>query len=462
MTRPARTGRQGHDHEHLTFESLAELMTAAGGSQEVRAALGHLVAVCRACRRRYDALRRLGRDCRHWSYALMLDEARQAPGLWRRLATQPYALQLAAVEADESFQTWGLCRLLQRRSGELASDDPESARRLANVAARIPRHLEPAYDPDWILDLQALSLCYLGNAWRAVGDLDSASDAFETARALRLAGTDDPGIAAEALALEALVRRDECEIPAAVALLDRVVEICGSGGGPNPADHDAEDPRRAVEAQVHKAWCVYHLDHVDAAQALLEPVAGQLDEKRQARLALAARCGLLWCAIMLGSPDGEARLGTAVKLADHAGDDGDRLRLRRAEARIDLARGERGPAEQALRETALELARRHLGIDAALAYFDLAALYLREGAAGALQEIGAKTIPLFSDRDVERKAFAGLLLFQQAIDHGRLTPELLAVIARAVEGSRRLSLAWWSGWGTVLSREDTGDADAGG
>jgi hypothetical protein len=107
-----------------------------------------------------------------------------------------------------------------------------------------------------IMDLQALSFSYLGNAWRPVGDLDSASDACETGRALRQAGTDDPGIAAEALALEALVRRDEREMPAAVALLDRVVEICGVAAGPNPADHDAEDPRRAIDAQVHKAWCV--------------------------------------------------------------------------------------------------------------------------------------------------------------------------------------------------------------
>lgn len=71
---------------------------------------------------------------------------------------------------------------------------------LASLAVRVPRHLEAAYDSDWIADLHALSLCYLGNAWRVGGELRSPGDAFDAARSLRLAGTGYPSIEAEALA----------------------------------------------------------------------------------------------------------------------------------------------------------------------------------------------------------------------------------------------------------------------
>ncbi|HYL72052.1 MAG TPA: hypothetical protein VEY89_12190, partial [Candidatus Dormibacteraeota bacterium] len=197
---------------------MAELLVAARGSATLDRALRHLLALCPVCQRGHDALRRLTREAHHPDYAIVLAESREAPALWRQLAALPYASQLAAVEGEESYQRWGLCRLLQRRSGEASCRDPVSAARLANLAARIPRYLEPAYHADSIRDLQALSLFYLGNAWRALGEPHGAADAFDAARALLLAGTGDPVIAAEALTLEALLMRDRDELAEAVAL----------------------------------------------------------------------------------------------------------------------------------------------------------------------------------------------------------------------------------------------------
>jgi hypothetical protein len=158
-----------------------------------------------------------------------------------RLAALPYAGQLAAIEGEESYQRWGLCRLLQRRSDAASCRDPESAARLANLASRIPRLLEPAYHVDSIRDLQALSFCYLGNAWRALGEPYGAADAFAAARAQLAAGTGDPAVAAEALTLEALLLRDRYELADAVSLLDEVEALYGSRldekiAGDSPAD----------------------------------------------------------------------------------------------------------------------------------------------------------------------------------------------------------------------------------
>ena len=460
MTGPPRPAIRGH----LSLEALAELVMAARGSQTFDRALQHLLAQCRICRRGSDALRRLSRDAHHPDYVIVLAEAREVPTLWRRLAAMPYASQLAAVEADESYQRWGLCRLLQRLSGEAACQDPESARRLANLAVRIPPFLEPAYHPDSIRDLQALSFCYLGNAWRALREPHGAADAFDAARALLLAGTGDPVIAAEALALEARLLRDRRELAEAAALLDRVETIYaaagGLGEGADGAVLEDGDPERAAKARLHRAWCIYHLGRAEEARGLLERTAEQLDAQRHPRSAMAVRSGLAWCAISLAAPDTEASLAAAIQLAGQVGDDADRLRLRRAEARVDLAAGERGLAEQALRATAAGFIEQDLGVDAALSSLDLAALYLREGAEQSIfHQLSADLLPVFFYPEVGREAMAFLLWFQQACETGKLTPGIVASVAQAVEGQRQPSLAWWSA-PKIPSKEGTGDAGA--
>jgi|GEM_PF-566610 len=437
---------------------------AARGSESIDRTMRHLLARCPVCRRGRDALRRLSREAHHPDYVIVLAEAREAPALWRQLAALPYASQLAAVEADESFQRWGLCRMLQRLSGEAACQDPESAGRLANLAVRIPPFLEPAYHPDSIRDLQALSFCYLGNAWRALREPHGAADAFDAARALLLAGTGDPAIIAEALALEARLLRDRRELAEAAVLLDRVEAIYGAAGGlgegAEGAVLDDGDPERAAKARLHRAWCLYHLGRVDEARGLLERTGEQLDARRHPRPALAVRSGLAWCALSLAAPDTETRLADAIQLAGQVGDDADRLRLRRAEARADLATGERGLAEQALRAAAAGFIERNLGVDGALSLLDLAALYLREGAEqSTFHQLSADLLPVFFYPEVGREAMAFLLWFQQACETGKLTPGIIASVAQAVEGQRQPSLAWWSA-PEIPAKEGTGDAGA--
>jgi tetratricopeptide (TPR) repeat protein len=451
---------QPNAHGHLNLEALAELLMAAGGSATLEHALRHLLALCPVCQRGCDALRRLSREAHHPDYAIALAESREAPALWRQLAALPYASQLAAVERDETYQRWGLCRLLHRRSGEVVSNDPESAARLANLAVRIPRFLEPAYHIDSIRDLQALSFCYLGNAWRAVGEPHSAASAFNVAHTLLLAGTRDPAIAAEALALEALLLRDRHELTEAVSLFDLVEAIyaASSDGGSN--GRASSDPERAGRARLHKAWCVYHLGRIGEAHELLDRTAEILDPRRQPRLVLALRCGLAWCAIALAAPDAEMRLAAAIQLADRMGDEADRLRLSRAEAHLDLMAGERGPAEETLRAAASGLLALNLGVDTALAYLDLAALYLREGAGDAVLQLAAEILPVFAAPEVGRDAMVHLLWFQQACETGKLTPGIIAGVSRGVEKSRRPSLEWWSAADAPQWKGKAGDACA--
>ena len=447
---------------------VAKLMDAAPGSEELPMALAELEARSPFWRRGMRKLRQLGRDFRSPDLSLTLSEAKGAPALWRELAALAYPEQLVAADTDERFETWGLCRFLQCRSVEIADGDPETAARLATLAVRICRRLKAGYDPALLPDYRALSLCCLGNAWRALGELHSAGDAFDMAEALRRGGSGYLEFEAEAAGLLALLRRDQGRLAEAVELLERVEAIYASAPAAT-AEPDLYDQERHAEARVHRGWCLYHLGRVDAAAAVLAAATGVLVEARQGRLALAARCGLLWCSLSLGRPDAEQRLAAAYKLAGRVGDEADRLRLDRAQARIGAGLGERGPAEQTLQHAARRFDELQLGIDAALAHLDLAALYLAEGAGEAVKHLGggvqtaaastAAKAGRFALPNAQRAQMEAVLLVLQALRVESLTPEQLGAIAAQVEHELRPSPAWWSGVATLpFRREGVGDA----
>jgi tetratricopeptide (TPR) repeat protein len=444
----------------VTLQSLAKLMTTAGASEEVDELMQLLLELSPPTKRSYVKLQQLSREFLHWDFTIVLEETRQAPALLRRLEALPYLEQLRSAAADERMHTWGLCRLLQRRSGELARERPENAAQLANLAGVISYHLDPAYDPDWIRDLQALSFAYLGNARRVLGELHAAGDAFDAAQRHRLAGTHYPSVEAEVLALEGLLHRDQRRLAQAAAIFERVHALRASTDWQG-TDPDVADPRRAGEALVHQAWCVYHRGQTEPAMTLLEQAQPLLDPRRQPRLLLALACGRIWGAIRLGRfEDARARLAPATQLAVHHGDDADRLRLRRAAARIAAALGERESATAALRQVADELLDAGLGIDAALAWVDLVVLACSpegsdEAPPEATEKLGSEILSVFSAREIGRDAFVQLLLLQQACATHRITRGLAEDLASRLEILRRPLLDCWSGFpGAVLEAAD--------
>jgi tetratricopeptide (TPR) repeat protein len=441
---------------HLTLEDLAQLLTT-GPDEEAQPVLHHLFAVCPTCRDAYERLRELSREVRYWDLTVALAEARQAPELWQRLEQLPYAKKLRAVKTEPAYQTWGLCRLLQHKSAEISCPSPTIAAQLAKLAIALSGELDLSYDEEWVQDLRAVSYAYLGNACRLLGELESAERAFDASRALRDEGTGYPSVEAEALALEALLRRDQHRLDAAVDLLERVHAIHTSSEW-HLADPDAADPHRAGEALLQKAWCVYHLGRQEVAQSLLEQAGSLLDAQRQPRLERARRCGLVWCALMLDRLDeAEARLAAACEVVDLRPIE-DRLRLRRAQARLEVARGRPEAAFEALAEGVRALPDPAPGFDGMFALIDLAQLDLRMGGpdstprvAALLREVAARLMPARDLGEMGQEGRRPLRLLEEAGDAERLTPELLDRLASTLERLRRPSLRWWSGWGTNLA-----------
>lgn len=87
---------------------------------------------------------------------------------------------------------------------------------------------------------------------------------------------------------------------------------------------------------------------------------------------------------------------------------------------------------------------------AALVWFDLALLYLDEGARDSLSKLSNKPLGALDSPEIGRPELVQLLHFLDACTKGELTAELIESLAHQLERSRRPSLAWWSAWGTVL------------
>ena len=452
---------------HLMLVELAQVSSGRMAPEEItRTLVPHLEALSPQFRQQMAEIRRLMAEAGHWDALVAVTEWLEAPSLWAQVLGLPYAQQISTIDGDdrqrgdEQYHTWGLCRLLERLSAAVVPTDRRRAAQLANLSVRISRHLgETAYGPEWVRDLRALALGRLAEARRLLGELESAGDALDLAESERLRGTGGPRLEAELLSLRALLRRDQHRLAEAVQLLGRVIEIrCAASLGAID-DSGPGEPRPAGEAGVHLAWCTYHLGNPYAALGWLEDAERDLDCQREERLTLGLRCGRVWSALALGRIDAAAgALGAAAALAERLGATAERLRLRRAEARIALAGGERDAAAQALDATAGEFARLGLGIDAALSSFELAAMCL-DGQAGplaasagreALQAAAAAARAALRAPDLGSRGVEVVLEFVEACPDG-VTSERLQAWTAMLEQARRPCLSWWSASQTVLS-----------
>jgi tetratricopeptide (TPR) repeat protein len=447
---------------HLSIEAMANLMTTLSSpavptdSGEI-AACRHLLSVCPTCRGVYEQLEARSRELWHWNLAAVMAEADAAPALWALLEEMPYRRQLEMVRSEARFHTWGFALHCLRRSAAGAvgtvctAAQPKQAAEAANLALAAADALDASYDEEWIEDLAALALAHLAAARREMGEMAGANDAIDQAWQRWAGGTEGPAVEARILAAEALVRRDEGRLEEAGELLGRVHAITTE---PDATEATSYDPHLGGVALLHSAWCLYHLGRTEEAAAALDRAEGLLDPGREPSLALALRCGRARCLVRLGfMEEAAAGVGAAIELARAAGDRAAELRMRVAQARLT---GEPAAAEARLRGAAQGFLEMDLGVDAALAFLELADVLVRAGDPAPIPALAAEVLPAWSSPEIQRQENAALLLFQQACETGRLTSELVRQLAAVLERSRRPSLAWWSAWGTVLGKETAG------
>jgi hypothetical protein len=335
---------------HVGMQVMARVLSGrAQGEELCQQLLPHIVGQCPECGRLLAQLDRMRREAAAPDALIAAAEWPAAPLLWDRLEPLSFADQLRAVAGEEEFHTWGLCRLLQLKSGGVAGEHPAQAGRLAQLAVAVSDRLPAAYDPDWVCDLRALALAYLGNARRLLGEPWGAADALAAARVERQAGTDDPAIEAEILVLEALARRDQGRVSEAGALLQtahqRFAEAFHGDAGLGSVQLSA----RAAGA-IHLACCLYR--DGQPALAILREAAGLAFEEQLADGAGAspdaAGSGLrreseIWRQFRLAHmAEAAVSLRQAAEAADRLGDAAMGATLRRVLAGIGTGHPRKG------------------------------------------------------------------------------------------------------------------------
>lgn len=415
---------------HLSIETLAKLLA---GDLEHEAILTevvpHLVELCPVCQQRHHEIRQLQKEFHHWDERVAVFEGRQAPELFEAIKDLPFDEQLNRVADDPSFQTWALCQLLLRESLEAAFEDAGKAINFADLAVSIAQHLNEAYDPHWVLDLQARSYAYLGNARRVLGELRSAETAFRKAEALLVRSmTGDSSTAAEILHLKSSLRRDQRRLEEAQDLGVQALSLY----------EELQDLHGLGVVLLKNAKILEERGDLEGAMSVLRVAIARLDTPEETQLSLYARHNLALCLSMAGQYEEAERLSLEIRASYESwAKPLDLVRLRWTEGKIACGRERFEEAETAFRQVQQEFLHRGMGFDAALVSLDLAVVYAQQHRLDELKQLALEIVPVFESRDVHREAIAALVMFQQACQEERLTAELARNLAGLLQqGSR--------------------------
>jgi tetratricopeptide (TPR) repeat protein len=431
---------------HLSVETMARWLARDLDHETVLAdVVPHVVAVCPGCRESYEEVLRLQREYEHWDERVAVIEGRQAPILFAELLPLLFEEQLAAIRGEERFQNWGLCQLLLRESLEAVFEDPIRAISLAELGLRITEYLvEEAYDPEWVLDLQARAWACLGNGLRVLGELWSAESAFRRSEeCLEASMTGNPHVRAEVLDLKGSLRRAQRRLEEAEALASEALALYRESGDEYGVGvvlikqakilEERGEPERAIALLEESA-----LIAAPATPATPADNPGPPTDARKPRLLLCARHNL---AFLLTTAERYAEavalLPEVHRLSEELGNPLDLIRLRWVEGRIALGTGDGQAAEAAFREVQGEFFERHMGYDAALVSLDLAVLYARAGRVDELKSLAVEIMSVFESCEVNREALAALLMFQHAAQEERLTADLARQLAAFLKRERR-------------------------
>jgi tetratricopeptide (TPR) repeat protein len=421
--------RDAVKNAHPSLETLAKWLTGDLPYEDLLNLVEHFVTRCPPCQTRYQELLRLKREVEHWDERIAVFEGPQAPELFAQISNLPFDEQLSLVRDDESFQTWGFCQFLLKKSLDAAFEDPARSVNYADLAVKISQYLDDAYDPYWVLDLRAKASAYLGNARRVLGELRSAESAFRDAQGfLAESMTGNTQVEAEVLDLKASLRREQRSFAEAIELLDRAATLYQELG----------DSHKVGRALINKAKALEESGALEEAIELLPRALELIDPLREPRLMVYGRHNLLAFLLAAGRFEEAAHLFPEIQdLFSRIARPLDLVRLRWAEAKIAAGLGDRRLAEEAFCEVRAAFFDHQMGYEAALVSLDLAVLYANEGRTQELKKLAAELMPVFESRDVHREAVAALLMFQHAAEEERLTVQLAEQLAASLRREQR-------------------------
>jgi tetratricopeptide (TPR) repeat protein len=307
------------------------------------------------------------------------------------------------------------------RSWAMRREDPKQMVKLAELATMAAAALgEEGFSAGQVEDFQARAAVELANAYRVMYRLKEAHASLEAARRHFRGGSQDRLMGARLLEVEANIHGDRGEFDEALVALDSALRIYRRYG----------DPHLAGRSLIKKGLYTAHAGCQREAIELLTEGLEMIDPEQDGPLVLAAVHNTAF-SLMESGRCREARslLWRHLGLYEQYAGRQDRLKLRWLQAEIYAGLGDFTRADRAFTEVRQGLREAGLSHNEALATFELAGLWLRQGREDAARGLALEATALFLELDVSRDAASALELLKSSLERSAVvTPELLGQI----------------------------------
>jgi tetratricopeptide (TPR) repeat protein len=321
------------------------------------------------------------------------------------------------VEQAPCLRRWAFVKLVGEESERAASVDAKRALELASFALRFAEQVSDVEDRA----SRVFAWAFLGNARRVGGDLAGAEEAFSRSVSLQMGwptGRPELPDLWHLLDLEASLRTSLRQLPEALRLLDRAVQVA---------------PRTAsIQARLlcKRSVALDRMGDPEGAIAALREALEQLDHGAEPRLLCMLHFNLMDTLCSIGqAAEAAEMLPELRRLQAQMGNGLNQIRLRWLEGKIDAGLGRLDAAIAALSGVRAAFAGEGLRYDEAQAGIDLAGLYLEQGRTDEVKRLVLLMAPVFQAQGVHQEARKALHLFRRAVELETVTVELARRLA---------------------------------
>jgi tetratricopeptide (TPR) repeat protein len=346
------------------------------------------------------------------------EDRRDLQALWKGLQKLPLTgWRLAVAAAPRELQRWAFVKLVSEESEQVASVDGKQALELAGFALWVAERISG--EESWASRVFAWAI--LGNARRVGSDLTGAEEAFaQSARlqAERPEGQLDLPEPWRLLDLEASLRIDLRQVPAALRLLDRAAGVA--------------PPVGPIQARLlcKRANALYRIGDLQGSIETLRQGLAHIDHEAERRLFFMLQSNLAERLTEIGQPAEAAEMFAELRrLKSHVGNGLNQIRLRWLEGKIDAGLGRLDPAIETLSWVRAAFAQEEAHYDEAQAGMELAELYLKKGRTADVKRLVRLMEPVFRAQGVPEEAQKALALFRRAVAVESVTPDLAGRVA---------------------------------
>jgi tetratricopeptide (TPR) repeat protein len=303
------------------------------------------------------------------------------------------------------------------QSWAMRHESPTRMVELAEQAVQQSKKLDPRrHRREEAHDLQGRAMGELGNAYRAMDQLDLATVTLDRARGFLEQGSGDESLAARLQELEASLAADRRQFGVASDLLLGVQSFHQRHG----------DPHRTGRILILRGLYTGYAGEPEQAIGLLQEGLSLVEERHDPSLVYAGIHNQLLFLVDAGRHE-EARrfrFENSRVLRDNGGRINE-ARFRWIEGRLDLATGNYGRAEMTFREVGQEMQELGLPFVSAVVSLDLGVALLVQGKSAGAERVTLAASEAFRQLRIQREGLAALSVLQSAFQHGQATVQLL-------------------------------------